>query len=163
MKKLFILVLCILTFVFSACEPVSGYLPKELLDEAVELQLIYYDNPEVKKMGGAEERIIPFDFEKMEIIEVLSEEKEREMLEYERNLILQCFLEESEVDSPNGYAFRMVLENGDFLLISFDPYAYAGIFNSEGVLIDFYGYALFSELDCNLFFKTQLSKNTIKN
>lgn len=155
-KKFFVLVLCILTFVFSACEPVKAFVPKELLDKTTEIQLIYYNNPDVKKISNSAEAVISFDIEKMEIIEVLSEEKEKEMLDYMKPISLECFLEEGDVDSPNGFAYRMVFDDGSYMVISFSPYAYTGIFDSKGVLINYYGNSLFTQTDGNLFFNTQL-------
>ena len=155
-KKFFVLVLCILTFIFSACEPAMAFLPKELLDRTIEIQLIYYNNPNAKKISNSAEAVISFDIEKMEIIEILSEDKEKEMLDYMKTISLECHLENGDVDSPNGYAYRMVFDDGSYLIISFSPYAYTGIFDSKGVLINYYGYSLFNQNGGNLFFKTQL-------
>lgn len=155
-KRFFMLVLCILTFVFSACEPAMAFIPKELLDKTTEIQLIYYNNPDAKKISNSAEAVIPFDIEKMEIIEVLSEEKEKEMLDYMKPRSLECHVEAGDVDSPNGFAYRMVFDDGSYMVISFSPYAYTGRFDLEGVLINYYGYSLFNQNGGNLFFKTQL-------
>lgn len=156
-KKFLMLVVCILIFVFSACEPAGTCMPPALLENVKEVQLIYYNNPTVKKISEGTEIVIPFNVGNMEIIEVLSEEKEKEILIYLQRV--QFFFEDGEVDSPNGYAFRMVYEDGSYMVISFSPYAYSGIFNADGEVIAYYGYSAFNQSDCNEFFTKQLNEN----
>lgn len=81
MKKVLIYIcLFALLFTLTACTPNSFYYDyNELKDSVVRVEYIYYDNPNAVKLNESltdkKDKLLPFDFEKMEIREVLSEEK----------------------------------------------------------------------------------------
>ena len=143
MKKRSFIALLLVVFLlfFTGCEPHWEYLSKERVEDVVEIQLIYYRNPEALEIGKQDTRTIPFDFEKMEIIEIMSEEKAEVFL---YNLDGHSFWHDHEPhDSPNGYSLRLLFGNGDFMILSFDICHYSAIFDKDGNLIEFYGQSMF--------------------
>ena len=159
-KRSFIaLLLVVLLSFFVGCEqPHWVRLSKERVEDVVEIQLIYYRNPEALKIGEQDTRTIPFDFEKMEIIEIMSEEKAEVFLYAFDEVEFEYDYEPH--DSPNGYSLRLLFGNGDFMIISFDICHYSAIFDKDGNLIEFYGrstiYTIAGRVGVNSFFSTPI-------
>ena len=157
MRKLsvFIILISLLLFIFTGCDPMVYRLNEKDCQNITEIQLIYYENPEAAKINRQADRVIPFDFEKMQIIEIMAEEKKADFL-----AILPTadfWPNEGEYDSPNGYSLRLVYDDGKFIVVSFYECTYAALFDSEGKIIKNYGLLVFGADDSNQYFITQLS------
>lgn len=158
MKKLFIkwiglLLTLILAFVVSACEVgVKGLADEDLLN-VVEVQLIYYNNPGAR-IWKKSKVDASFDEDKMEIIEILPDNKAQELLTDLRGEVFHWHTD--ELDTPNSYAMRLLYGDGGCIVISFDPYPFGGKFDNSGNIIEDYGFPLFGKRDSNKFFTTQL-------
>ena len=130
MKKITLFLIAILlTLDLTACDPADFYYSYNELKENVEtIELINYDNPDVKGLdrGGGygcnakrvskrRDSLLPFDFEKMEIIEALPTEK---MDNFFRDLSkVHFFWDVGHTDSPYGKCIRIIYKNGDFEII----------------------------------------------
>lgn len=139
-----LLVLVIILF-FTACEPnYYTFDYNKLVQEVESIELIRYNNPNAKEyLDIKEEKVQPFDFKKMEILQELSEE----MLEDALQTVMQMdfFLDGRVMDSPSGLCIRMIYKNGDFEIFAADSeddsllYPYAGGFFEDGSVKRFIG------------------------
>lgn len=127
------LFLCFICFNLAACNDPSPvtYPYEELKESVVRVELIDYDSSEIR----------PFDFGRMEVIEVLDEER-----------LDDFFLDLSEVtmwNRPNpgaqaGICIRIVFDNGDFEVMTcnntdHEIISYLARFDSDGKLIKLIG------------------------
>ena len=158
MRKIFkliflILVLCCVMTIFAACDPNRfSFDYEELKENVVRVELIYYDNPDAKELFEKRDKVIPFDFSKMEIVEVLSE---NEVDNFLHDLSKRTFLEVwRHLDSPQGYSIRLVYLNEDFEIISCNA-IYSGGFYADGQVKRFIGNGLNSDL-FNKYFETKI-------
>lgn len=147
-----------------ACDPVSyHYKNDELINNVVAVELIDYDNTEIKnitpKLFEKRAKVIPFDFNKMEIIETMISEKIDDFLECfcEINFLRYGGLTYS--NSPNGISIKITYKNGDFEIVSYNAF-YAGRFDSEGNVKEFVG-GIESSIDfknlVNQYFETRIN------
>ena len=142
-KQMLIFVLTPILFLLFACRPFHSFMThEELMDNILCVDLINYNNPDLKKSGTDPDKLIPFDFTKMEIIETLKEERIDNFL-YELSRF--PFAEGRYFDSPQGESIRLLYNNGDFIIISCKA-KYAGSFYKDGNVKKFLGYYHNSEL-----------------
>ena len=164
MKKItFLLIAVLLTLGLTACDPAGFFYSYDELKENVEtIELINYDNPDAKKIskegyGCSNQRdkvTIPFDFEKMEIIEVLSAEKIDDLIQEIAKV--HFFRNWRHADAPNGKCIRIVYKNGDFeiIRISYDNCGYVGSFDADGNVKRFVGSVVSSLENATNYFDT---------
>ena len=151
MKKVFIIILSvILLFCLSACDPTYYYFDYNELTETVDrIELIRYDNSNAKEyLTVKEERLLSFDFEKMEILQILPEEDEEDFLLSLAGEEVVFLVGGRYMDSPQGLCVRLVYENGDFEIFTADKeensakHSYAGSFFENGEVKRFIGCTL---------------------
>ncbi len=151
MKKFLICIcLLLLLFVLTACDPNEFYFDyAELKEKVVRVEYILYDNPNAVKLDEflvkKSDKLLPFDFDKMEVREVLHEEKMdnffKELSEYP---ILMDWI---HMDSPQGDCIRIIYDNGDFEILcctqekSWKGY-YSGAFYANGEVKRFIGWGI---------------------
>ena len=159
MKKLFTVSAIILVVLsLAACDPAHYYYDYEdLKSDVISIELINYNNPDVKELFEKRDKVISFDIEKMEIMETLSDESFNDFLLYFSKIL---FLEYwRHADSPNGTCVRIVYEDGDFEIVTHEV-VYAGRFDAEGNVKKFIGglsgKASFVSL-VNNFFETKIT------
>ena len=156
-KPLVIFVLVVICVNIVACEPAwFQFFDYEVLKEEVtKVDLIYYHNPNpVKYVFNKPDRVQDFDFSKVEVVEVLSDEKIDEFL---------FALAAKEIakggkylNSPRGYCLRVVYRDGNFEILSCQLNFSCGYFPNGKVRLVMgsgVGY-LFS----NQFFETQIGR-----
>jgi len=163
MKKIILLILLILfTFNLASCffipqDPGEYYYDySELKDNVIKIELINYDNPYAKELFENRDKVIPFDFDKREIIEILSNDKIDDFLqEFSK---LKFLMDWKHSDSPKGTSVRIVYENEDFIIISYNI-DYSGSFYADGNVKEFIGELAWKEDFINLvnkYFDTQI-------
>ena len=127
----------------------------ELRDNVIRIELIYYDNDQVAEVrenfwGNA--RHLNFDFDRVEHIEIMSEEHFEQFLsEISTTWGIVSFVQ--QYNSPHGIAILMHYENGDFDIITED---YVGRFNNDGSFIEYMGKSRNLENLIAYFFETQV-------
>ena len=150
MKKVTMCVcIFLLLLVLTACEPDKFYFDyDELKESVVRVEYIYYDNPNATTfnefLANEQERLLPFDFEKMEVREVLSDEKLddffKDLSEYDFKMGWK------HLDSPQGDSIRIVYENGDFEVLCCAGKnwkgSYSGSFYANGEVKRFIGWGI---------------------
>lgn len=103
----------------SACDPNGIFFKKEELEEnVVKVELINYDNSEIAIVTDTT-LIVPFNFKKMQILEVLPDSQFEEFivdLSYVE-MFDYCEYREFE-DSAKGISLKVNYKNGDFILLS---------------------------------------------
>ena len=125
-----IIIVCVICFVFTACEPgFRTYHYDDLKSNIVSVELIKYDNPKAKDVpdhfGNAWHR--SFDFKKMEYMGALDEEL---YYDFFKDISGKTILDHVwHKNSPNGICVKMNYENGDFEIVSYD---YVGKFSARG-------------------------------
>ena len=131
-KKLKLPLLLLVNLMLLACEyPLHLYYYEELVATVIRVELINYDNPDAKTIRGTE-NLLPFDFDKMEIIATLREER---FDGFFKEFSQFNFWEFSEhLDSPQGRSLRFVYRNGDFEVVCCKA-VYSGRFDSNGNII----------------------------
>lgn len=121
-KKKYLLVCLIfgICFVLISCvsDPESFYFDyDDLADKVAAIELINYDNLDTKTVKKKED-ILPFDFDKIEVIQVLEVEQVDSLL---RDLSEIHFHVSDELtkysNSPSGMSIKIVYASGDFLII----------------------------------------------
>lgn len=161
MKKKFVLIIvCVMLClaIFSGCEPAEPFVKES--KEIAEIHLIYYNNPDVKKLYYRAPRRIPFNFDKMTVIGTMADDKKVEFSE--KFSCLPTFIENAEgtYDSPQGHSLMIVLNNGDFIVLSVLEVEYVAKFASDGRLLRYYGVTILrTTRDINPYFGTQLPDN----
>ena len=78
--SVFTILISLLLFVFTGCEPSVYRLTEVDCQNILEVQLIYYENPKATKINRQEDRVLPFVFEKMKIIEIMAEDRNSDFL-----------------------------------------------------------------------------------
>ena len=143
MKKILTCVCIVsLLLLLCACEPEHFFFDyDELKESVVSVEYIYYDNSNAKELDETRydksDQLLPFDFEKMEIRQVLPFEKLDDFLKDLSEHHLLILLRHD--DSPNGYCMRVIYDNGDFDILSCDGAGYCGSFYADGQVKRFIG------------------------
>ncbi len=155
MKKV---TLCILLLVMimslTACDPnIFQFDFEELKNSVIAIDLINYDNPNAKELFDKRDKVISFDFNKMEILESLPAEKMEDFLFELSELTFMTVWE--HLDSPQGKCIRLVYSNGDFEILACDV-QYSGSFDSTGKVKRFIGSGLYYPKLINKYFETQV-------
>ncbi len=141
-KVLSCICLISLLLLLTACDPgIFQYDYDELKETVVRVEYIYYENPTAKRLDeflvDKKDKLIPFDFDKMEIRGVLPNEKLDDFLQdlcqYE---IMMHWIHS---DSPKGECIKMTYNNGDFEIITNRAGEYVGSFYSTGEVKRFIG------------------------
>lgn len=119
MKKvivLFIFVLNLLTL--TGCDPSSYYYNYEDLNvNVVSIELINYENDDAIELFEKREKVKPFDFSRLDVIEVLANEKNSEfLLEFSK---IEFMLVWRHLDSPKGESIKINYEDGSFDVICY--------------------------------------------
>jgi len=136
MKSLLVCLILGLGFVLTSCvsDPESFYFDYDELEEKViAIELINYDNPDtktVKKKDG----ILPFDFDKMEVLQVLEVEQIDSLLLDLSEIHFHVSDELTKYsDSASGMSIKIVYTSGDFLIICSNSNSnFIVEFNSDG-------------------------------
>lgn len=145
----------------SCIEPESYTFKYNSLKERVTLiELIDYDNPNPTRVSEQSE-MLPFDFEKMTVIETLDSEKIDDFLKkFSKNYVIY----DQYPSEALGISIKINFDNGDFVvlsekLIGRELYLFIARFNSEGNIVEycggFGGRYEFSNL-VNTFFETKV-------
>ena len=161
MKKscgiLILLSLLILIFL-SSCEYSINNISEDFFEGVSEIQLIYYDNPDSdiidRHLFAKEIEQLPFDSSKMEIIEVLSAEKQEEFLQLLVGMEFHGF--PAEYDSPNGYYVRILFENKESVIISAKKYGDFKRYDEQGAFCVHYGNLLITQDEIENYFDFDL-------
>ena len=164
-NKFYLLSLLVsMTAIFMACEPAKYIFHyEELKNSIVKIELINYKNEEARFIKEKED-ILPFNFQKEEIIEMLDGELLNDFLvDFSDAAFFQNYWDQP--DSPMGVCLKLTYENGDFIIASDATikgrkiYQYICIFYSNGYVKEFIGgfsgKMVFSNL-VNSYFETQI-------
>ena len=155
-KKIFsvILLSIFLCIFFTACDPPNffhEYVTEEVVQgEIVQINLIYYDNPDVKNINTFardEEEIRTsmrhFDFDKMTVLETLPEEKNADILQNLTEVFIVRYY--NHPDSPNKTCIQLIYDDGTFEIIS--QTRLITLYNEDGEVEEYVGM-----LDVSLYF-----------
>ena len=143
MKKIQLLSLLLVSLVLFACEYIGEpaqhtYYYEDLAESVISIELINYNNPDAKTIRGKPDIFMPFDFDKMEIIEVLPEAKHEDFLKQFSDYSYWYF--DKHLDSPKGLGIRLIHKNGNFDLVCRSNYS--ALFDKNGIVIKFIGSGL---------------------
>ena len=166
MKKIKIFmvsILVVLCLSLTACDPASFYFDyDELKEKVTTVELISYNNINLK-MVKDESKVLPFDFDKMEIVETLEAEQIDAFLQ---DLSKTHFLMHSNYsETAVGISVRIVYKNGDFVVLSCNlidktAYRFVVFFDVNGKVKEVIG-GFASRYDyvdlVNKFFDTQIT------
>lgn len=143
-KSVIIAISILISIGLVACDP--GHYQHnldELKEKVVRVELIWYDNLETQEWNGKKDNALKqLDFDKMEVVEVLDEEK---IYAFLTDLCEELYwYRYNSSNSPVGFCIRLMFQNGDFELICVE-FSYSGIFNSSGEMIEFLGFNSWDE------------------
>ena len=100
----------------TGCDPASCYFYKDTyLDKIESIELVKYNNADFE-MVDASKVDLKFDYEKVEILEILDSSKIDEFLEDFEEIAFQ--VENDSVNEPTGYCLLWHLKNGNFIVFS---------------------------------------------
>ena len=152
MKKMLIFIVLICVLSFSSCDPGSFWFDyDELIANVKSIELIDYHNDEAEKLFNNRDDVLPFDFDKMEIIEVLPNEN---MEIFINDLSQQRFLLIwKHLDSPQGRSIKITYKNEDFDILCCNV-SFSCQYDSSGEVKNFIGNTVGTEL-ANKYFLTQ--------
>jgi hypothetical protein len=152
MKKLLVFVLVFCLFSLVSCDPGSFWFNHDELTENVKsIELIEYNNDAAEKLFNNTDKVLPFDFDKMEIIETLSDEKKEIFIDDISN---QRFLLVWEhLNSPQGRSVKITYQNGDFDILCCNV-QFSCQYDSTGTVKKVIGHTVGAELP-NKYFITQ--------
>lgn len=146
MKKVCCVFFAALMLFLAACDPGLFFFDYEELVQTVDrVELISYYNPDAKEyLDIKKEKLRSFNFEKMEILQTLPEEKKEDFL-FSVATETAFMVGGRVMDSPSGLCIRLVYQNGDFEILSADEeedsaeHTYAGSFFENGEVNRFIG------------------------
>lgn len=154
-KKQVLFLLLLASLVLFACEPeLYKYDYKEVKESVIRVELINYNNPDAKMIKREPDFSIPFDFNKMTIIEVLAEDRMDGFLKELSNF--DYYYVSKHLDSPQGLCFRLVYKNGDFDLVC--QAEYSARFKSNGDVLEIIGSGLGEKNSLKDHFKELVNK-----
>ncbi len=148
MKKTIVIFLCfvLVTLNLCSCDPNRFNPEEEWFENVVEIELIYYNNPNqdhfISWVPDHSDDLIAFDNSKVEIIEKLDGERIDDFI---AAFISTDILDDYYAyDSPRDTCIRMNYENGDFLIIWSDYNkgsfgGYIGEYSKNGEVLSFWG------------------------
>ena len=111
-----LLIILLIVFSMSSCDPASYYFRKDIyVDEVVKIELVTYTN-ETYKMVDPLKTTLKFDLLKAKSIEVLEQDKKGEFLEEFEKIVFHSG--NDSVEEPTGYCLLWHLENGNFIVFS---------------------------------------------
>ena len=161
MKKTYFVLILLIIFVtvfISSCEYSINNISEDFFEGVSEIQLIYYDNPDSdiieRRLFAKEIEQLPFDSSKMEIIEILSAEKQEEFLQLLVGMEFHGF--PAEYDSPNGYYVRILFENKESVIISAKKYGDFKRYDEQGAFCVHYGNLLITQDEIENYFDFDL-------
>ena len=165
MKKIKIFmvsILVVLCLSLTACDPASFYFDyDELKEKVTTVELISYNNINLK-MVKDESKVLPFDFDKMEIVETL-ESKQRESFLSELSKIYFHVSDNltKYSNSATGISIRIIYASGDFVVICSNTDSnFVGGFTAHGhvgeLMARFTSHQDFVDI-VNKFFDTQIT------
>lgn len=108
------------------------------LSDVTKVELVYYhfeDATVYNYIGSSTKKILPFDFEKMEIIETLSNEKKEEFL---KDLAPLQTWSAHHADSPSGFSLLLTYSDNSFMIISVLG-NFVCRYNAQGKILDVIG------------------------
>lgn len=149
-KVLTIICLIALLVMLTSCDPgIFQYDYDELKETVVRVEYIYYDNPNAKRLDeffiDKKDKLLPFDFDKMELREVLSEDKLddfiKDLCEY------PIMMDWIHLDSPQGKSIRIIYKDESFEILSLWDDSdwdgcYSGSFDSKGNIKRYIGWGI---------------------
>ena len=108
----------LLSLILTACDPIPYYFNEdELQEEVVIIELIKYDYPETKEVKKKSD-ILPFDFDKVKILETLKAEEFNDFL---NELSQKRFHVSDDItkysNSADGVSLKIEYKNGNFLIL----------------------------------------------
>ncbi len=153
MKKL-LTIICIIALLvtLTSCDPgVFQFDYDELKGSVVRVEYIYYDNPDAIRLDeflvNKKDKLRPFDFDKMEIYEVLSDEKLNDFFQDLSNYEFRT--DWIHLDSPQGDSLRIIYQDESFEVLSVWENdwsgCYSGSFDSNGNVKRFIGWGIVRE------------------
>ncbi len=151
-KKISLVLLIIICFSLSSCDPGSFTINRDSLNDVICADLIEYTNPDQKHfiswVPDQFDKLVPFVPANATVLESLPSEKIPEFLDTFSNTdILHTYY---AYNSPKDVCIRLNFENGNFLIIwanyTENSFAgYIGEYASDGSVLSFWG--SFSALD----------------
>ena len=142
-KILIVFILCLFMIgvqFLIACDPDFEYDIAWLKENVVSVEMIKYDNEELKLVYDRVE-ILPIDFDKIEIIEKLPDSKIEDFInDYSSSWKMESGVFFAE---PVGVCVKMNFVNGDFMIITeedpkedFSEFSMIAIFDKDGKVTD---------------------------
>lgn len=137
-----------------ACEPRFFYFDlQEMKDNVEKVELIKYTNDEAKEVMIKRAKFISFNFDKMEILESLPNEKLYDFLQELADFPFMSF--NKCLNSPQGICIRVKYKNEDFDVISCFA-DFSGGYNADGTFKRFIGEGISFYDNIIQFFETQI-------
>ena len=138
MKKILALIFLIFNLIaLVGCDPSSSYYNYEELYSNVEsVELILYENENAKELFEKRGKVLQFDFSKVQIIEILDDDKKQDFLmDFSK---IEFMLVWRHLDSPKGESIKI-----NYIDVSFDIICYKVQFScqydAEGNVENFIG------------------------
>ena len=123
LKSLMLSIILTICLFFTGCvtDPACyNFDYEDLIEKVVKIELINYDYADVKSVKKRE-NILPFDFDKMEIIETLDNEKFDDLLfDLSKVFCHICDDLTEYLNSVSGKCLKFTYSNGDFLIFCFE-------------------------------------------
>ena len=119
MKRIIVLSVFVLSLLtLTGCDPSSYYYNYEDLNSnVVSIELINYENKEAIELFEKRDKIKNFDFSKLNVIEVLDNDKNSEfLLEFSK---IEFMLVWRHLDSPKGESIKINYKDGSFDVICY--------------------------------------------
>lgn len=140
MKKILLVVTIIFSIIcLTACDPASYHFNyDELLGDTERIELIQYENQNPSIIKVDNNATLIFELERMQVKKVLSSVENSKFLEDLSTITFH--LVNSSADSPTGKCVRIVLKNGNFIIISCSlvnetSYSFVAEFSEQGKFV----------------------------
>ena len=140
-----ILLLVTLCFCLTACDPPQFYHDYEdLIAKVVGIELINYSNLNEKTIDtfndkNPEKRILPFEFDKMEMVETLPPEKFADFLQDFSEIFIVARW--NHPNCSNGLSIRLIFDDATFKVISKNSVdrCFIALYDENGNVIEYVG------------------------